>query len=261
MKKHILKLVITSIVVLGALAFYFLQTVKPKTWPDALTEYLGGPPEMSKVDPAKSLEGQTRTLELAGRTFDVPIMYIDSRPDPGVHQTGLLLKVIWPEMRSLFHIHDRAEYQRIVEERTFGSILIEPAAARPSLDEQDSNARRLVDREDALPSEHALEKYLWFKKRPDALVPTDEVYLLKDAGQRIVTRIECDPDKLGYLPQCKHKFVDGGLVYQLRYNKAQFLSAWREQQSRAIEFLRRMEKTNEPMIQGEPNANIKPNSN
>ena len=72
-------------------------------------------------------------FELAGRTFEIPIMYIDGRPKPGEYQESMLLEVIWPEMRSIWELKDRTEYNRIKrEEHRIGWISSNPVSLRPS---------------------------------------------------------------------------------------------------------------------------------
>lgn len=46
-----------------------------------------GPPASQSVDEGKPLRSQVARVELGGRVFEIPLMYIDSRKEPGgVHR-------------------------------------------------------------------------------------------------------------------------------------------------------------------------------
>lgn len=94
-------------------------------------------PESAKVDMSKPLHDQKRRIELAGMTFDVPLIYIDARLDPGLQQKGLLLEVIWPEMTTIYELSNKEEYEKVWrDERKLGWIMLEPQSVRLKLDEQ-----------------------------------------------------------------------------------------------------------------------------
>lgn len=215
---------------------------KPRTW----AEISRTPPEHMKVDESKPLRAQTRTFDLAGRIFEIPLMYIDGRPKPGLHQDSMLLEVIWPEMRSVHELADRAEYERVwkVEHRR-GWILLHPAANKPSLDEQTANRRLGLTKEEYAGQEKGLEKFLWYHGTPEAPELWAELYFEKDSAGNIVTRIECSRSRSAKFPGCDHKFVDGGLLYDISYNKAALFSEWREQRQRAIDFMNSLEQKNQ----------------
>lgn len=205
--------------------------------PSSLQGFLG-PPEMSKVDPDKPLVDQTRVVELAGRYFRVPLMYIDGRPVPGEHQESMLLEVIWPEMRSLWELKDRSEYEKIrKDEHRVGWILLHPEQSRPSLREQNENGERYLTRIEPAASFDGLTKKLWYRGPKANPRLWAEVYIEQDSNGKLKSFIRCTRASSARFPSCAHKFVDGGLLYEISYNEDQFLRSWREQRERAIKFV------------------------
>src|SRR5690348_9887125 len=80
------------------------------------------PPEYSKVDQSKPVDAQTRTIALGGRTFQIPLKYIEVLNMRDAEQPGLLLKVIWPDMTSLFDLNNRQEYEQLRHAHRIGNI-------------------------------------------------------------------------------------------------------------------------------------------
>jgi len=211
------------------------------------------PPASVWVDEDKPLHEQTAIAQIGGRKFQIPLMYIENKkPLNGVFKEDILLEVVWPEIKSIYELKDRAEYDRITrKEHKRGWILMESASLRPSLDAQIENRRKYLAKEESAGSFEGLEKYLWFNPSPQGPQLHDEVYLEKDASGHILTRIECHPDAMGKFPQCQQKFIDNGVIFELIYNKRAFLVEWREQRERAVQFLRSMEiVANNPNSEG-----------
>lgn len=234
-KKAILIFLVLVAVLSGGVLFFSYQRVsQPKTW----AEISKIPPEHMKVDERKPLREQTRTIEFAGRMFKIPIMYLDTPLDKGVKQNGLLLEVIWPEMRSIYELKDRAEYERIwkVEKRR-GWILLEPAAVRPTLDVQVSNMQNSMTKFESAGHFDGLEKYLWYRGTAQSPELQHEVYLKRNEKGNIIVYIDCSRGPNARFPTCGHKFINNGLIYDISYNEAVFLSDWREQQRRAMDFM------------------------
>ena len=231
--KIFLALALSALLLVVVAGGFLRSAAQPKTWKDILPK-----PEHTKVDERKPLREQTRLFEIAGRTFEIPIMYIDGRPKSGIKQDSMLLEVIWPEMRSTYELKDKTEYDRIrKEEHRLGWILLEPAAIRPSLDIQVANLRHFLAREDFVGSVEALEKHIWYHGTPTGPEPWSEVYLKRNDKNLITDFIECSRSKSARFPNCEHKFISGGLIYQAIYNESAFFPQWQQQKQRAIEFM------------------------
>ncbi len=212
------------------------------------------PPESTKLDLKKPLREQTRTIEIAGRTFEIPIMYFDTRVGPGKKKDSILLEVIWPEMQSTYELGSKAEYDRIWrDEHRLGWILLHPASMRPPLDEQTANRRRGLTKEEYIGIEAGLEKYLWYHGLPEDPELWAELYFERNENGQIITRIECRTGPGVVVPSCSHKFINEGFIYQISYNRMPFFPEWRQQQQRAIDFMRSLEilSGNKPSPTGE----------
>ena len=234
-RRVMLSFLVLAIILLSvSLLFAYQKILEPKSW----AELSKIPPEHMKVDESKPLREQARVIEFAGRMFEIPIMYLDTPLDKGVKQDGLLLEVIWPDMRSIYELKDRAEYERIwrVEKRR-GWILLEPAAVRPTLDVQVGNMKDSLIKFESAGNFEGLEKYLWYRGTVTSPALRYEVYLEKGRDGYIVTYINCSRAPSAKFPTCGHKFIHKGIIYDLSYNEAVFLSDWREQQRRAIDFM------------------------
>jgi hypothetical protein len=238
MKRAIVKsLLISTLAAICLAGASILLTQGSRENPRTLQEFLG-PPEMSKVDPDKPLHEQTRIFELAGRRFEIPLMYIDGRPEPGEHQESMLLEVIWPEMRSIWELDDRAEYERLrKEEHRIGWILLHSSAARPPISTQVESRKRNIKKIGRIEGPDGLEGYLWYRGTSDQPEPWYEIYLELDSNEQILSVIDCSPPNRGPHPICEHKFIDNGLIYEITYNKVTYLQDWRNQQNSAIAFI------------------------
>ncbi|MDR4468491.1 MAG: hypothetical protein MRJ68_09360 [Nitrospira sp.] len=237
------KIGIASIVLILAFVGGMMLSVRgPLTWPQALEQY-GGPSAYKSLDFNKPLAEQTGTVEIAGRRFEIPKMYIESTQTPDdVYMDSILLTVVWPEMISLFDLKTKDNYRKVVrEERRSGGILLEAQSDRPSLDKQIANLRRSLTKEEFIGKEDGLELYLHYhgpKERPELWM---ERYLERDKDGHLLSYNECRAGQFVIFPVCSHKFIDGGLIYKISYNKKRFFPEWREQRRRAIDFIDSLE--------------------
>jgi hypothetical protein len=191
-----------------------------------------------KVDESKPLREQTRRIEIAGRKFDIPIMYMNGHPEKGEHQESLLLGVIWPDMKSIYELQNRDEYKKVTfEEKRRGDILLEPVANRPSFDVQISNREKNLTKLEYAGLEHGLKKYRHYhgtKEKPELW---DEVYIQKDHSQHIIRFISCSAYKEAVTSVCVHKFINKNLIFDISYNKKNFFKDWKKQADRAVHFI------------------------
>lgn len=239
-RRNILLILVVVASFLAIAAGALRSSSQPTTWKDVLPQ-----PEHTKVDERKPLHEQTRIVELAGRTFEIPVMYFDTALDPGVKQDALLLEVIWPEMRSTYELKDKAEYDRIRKtEHRLGWILLHPSSARPPLNVQLGNMQNFVANVEYMGKSNGVERQFWYVGTPQGIKRQHEVFIEHDQSGTVISYIDCDSDERGLYPRCSHKFVDGGIMYEISYNKATFLEQWREHRNRAIGFMHKYEISN-----------------
>lgn len=236
-KKKLWVVAIGSVLVVLAGGLYFYENMDKYLWPNLI------PPEYSKVDMDKPLRGQTRIVEVAGRTFEIPLMYVDARLDRGkVQKDGILFVYMLPDFKSKLEFRSREEYDKAFQGGGFGQTLIQPEAIRPSFNVSIASLRRGIKKEEPAGTFDGLEVYKWYHQRKEKLVFYYEMYLEKDKNGNIISFIQCSTKEKGAItPGCSHRFRDKGLLYKVSYRKKNYLSSWREQQRAAIEFIDRFE--------------------
>jgi len=239
--KILISLFAVCIVLMGA-ATYFWLNIEKYVYPTLI------PPPSYWVDEDKPLREQTRDVEIAGKHLRIPLMYFNSRPDPGLRQDALLLRVIWPDMRALHELKDRAEYERIwKQERRLGNILLELPNKKTPFNKLKAITEDSLTKFERLPNAYGLEAWLYYRGQAISPEPWEEAYVERDAHGDIVTFIFCaakddfraHPVRL--YPTCSHRFFDDGIYYKISYNKEAFFADWKKQQQRAIAFVRAFE--------------------
>jgi hypothetical protein len=200
-------------------------------------------PEYAKVDQTKPVDAQTRLIEIGGRTFKIPLKYIEVLDDRGTHQRGVLLKVIWPDMKSLFDLKDRQEYDQLWAEHRFGNINLSAASSHPPISQMMENRRHWAKKFPFVQVVNGLEEYTLYQ--PDGVTPFKAVYLEKDSSGIVISFIDCSQFPLKgftkYYPVCEQQFVEGGLLYVISYNQEDYFVDWPKQRQRTIDFVNSFE--------------------
>lgn len=209
-----------------------------RPWSEVLEEYVGEPAYKS-IDPEKPLDEQTSVFEIAGRTFEMPTVYIQTHLGDRRQIDGLNLLYVLPDYRSRAEFIDRRAYEQAREEQRFAHMLIQAGSRRPSLDRMVANRRHHMPRIDSAQSIWGLTAEHWYRPQGEKLAVTQEHYFERDADGHIVNWIECSTKENPSVrfPGCNHRFRDKGLLYNIYYNQANYLEWWREQRSLAIEFI------------------------
>jgi hypothetical protein len=204
---------------------------------------LAGEPEHRKLDSNKPLHSQTKTFELAGRFFEIPIMYIDGFPKKGVAQQSMLFEVVLPLMNSRYELADREAYEKVRTDRRISWILIEPSDRRISLDRTMARISGNIPKIEQSGEVNGLVYEKWYRNSPDGLYHQKDIFLEYAEDGSIVSFLECHPeDRPGNrFPICSHKFINGGLLYKLSYNKKNYFKDWRVWREKAISWLHRYE--------------------
>lgn len=234
-KKYLLFMLVIISVLLGVAAF-LLKPAKHLTWPEALESYVGEPAYKS-VDPNKPLHEQTSIFEIAGRTFEMPTVYIQSNLGGKRVLDGINLLYVLPGYTSRADFANRQEYEVTRKAKHFGHMLIEPEASRPSFDIMVANMHHSVTKVEAAGVFDGLEREHWYRQSGEELEFTSEVFLEKDGTGHVVSWIECATEDSAVTPGCSHRFRDKHLLYKIYYNKANYLDNWRQQRAAAIAFI------------------------
>jgi hypothetical protein len=196
-------------------------------------------PAYMGVDESKPLKDQVRRITMGGRTFDIPIMYVDSQFDDGLEQSGLNFRIILPDFTSIHDFKDRAEYESARKAHRFAYLSIRPSTARASIQKM---VQIRIDNEELtkfMGVEHGLEHYIDFDSKKHEGIKWDDTLLEKDKNKKVLSFLGCKPDtdRTDLFPNCNHYFVDKGIYYEINYNKKEHLKDWRKLRTQAIEFL------------------------
>jgi hypothetical protein len=213
---------------------------QPRTWPEVLEEHYG-PPAYKTVDPDKPLYEQTRIVSIAGRRFNVPLIYVDAALDPGEEQDGLLLIYVLPSYKSRADFANRQEYEQARQAGHFGHMLIEPEAVRPSFEEMVANRRHRIPKIVTAGVFEGLEVERWYRPDGGKLEHVSDVYIERDSSGRIVSWIDCSTEDSAVVPHCSHRFRDKALLYKVDYNKANYLQTWKVQRASAVQYINSFE--------------------
>ena len=251
--------IFSIVIIAGGLLSVFVslakRTIHPSpTWSEALEQYVGKPAYKS-VDPNKPWQDQKNIVEIAGRTFEIPTVYIDSNLGGKREQPeGIILIYVLPEFTSRVDFQDRQKYNAAFKQQRFAHMLIEPKSARPSLSIQVENLRKnMLAKETFIGKSDGLEKFLWYLGSPSGPKLWAETYLEKNTKGEIVSFIQCSSTEQISVrfPGCSHKFMDKGFIYDLYYNQKNYFPTWREQRRKAVEFINNFEIKPEPSINKE----------
>lgn len=260
LKARILSYVTIAITVLGASCLISWghrdqnlangEQETPSTWPEALEQYVRKPAYKS-VDPNKPLEQQISAFEMAGRSFAIPTVYIQSNINRKQILDGLNLLYVLPDFTSRADFADRQEYEEARTARRFGHMLLEPGAKRIPLDKMVSNMRRSFDKVESAGTFDGLAVEKWYRSKKGKEIFHYEVYLERGDNGRLISWIDCRTKESATFPGCSHYFRDKKLHYKIYYNKENYLKGWREQRKLAISFIDSFEIQQEPTSKSE----------
>ena len=208
----------------------------PQLWKEALRgEY--GAPEYESIDKNKPLKEQTVTFEMAGRTFKMPKVYIQSNLGGKRKITGINLVYVMPDFTSMGDFKNREEYMKSFNARDHSHMLLQDKAITTPIKQIIMNKEkggRLTKYEG---NHFGLEKYIDFDDPRHLNIKYDDTYIEKDENGEVISFISCSPDEEVIYPGCRHIFTDKGLRYSIYFNKAKYLPTWREHRKKAIEFI------------------------
>jgi hypothetical protein len=197
------------------------------------------PPDAYWVDMDQPLRSQVRTVSIAGVRMAIPQMYIESKLSLKEERDSILLKVIWPEMKSVLELKNREEYEKMWRvERKSGQILLENRQKKTPFDQLLINMRKDLTKEEHVGKKYGLDVYIFQHGDKEPYISRKEIYLERNHSGHIETFILCSiKDKFRVTPVCQEKFFVGSLYFSISYNKENFLPEWRQQKQRAVEFI------------------------
>lgn len=202
-------------------------------------------PEYMKVDERKPLKDQTRLVEIGGRRFNVPLMYIDGGLDEGVVQRGMNLICFLPDCRSLWELKNREEYLKEFDRGHAVYMLIIAQSTMPPIEISATNILNGYSKKEYVGKVDGLEKYNGYFLNNGNLELYDEFYLEKSKDNKVIGFVDCSPQSRVPNPGCNHHFIDKSLRYDIHYNTKNYFSQWQEQKQKAIKFIDSFEAKSE----------------
>lgn len=215
---------------------FYVEDRTPKTWPKALREKLGAP-EYETVDKTKPLDEQVAIVEIGGRTFAIPKVYIQTNLRGRRKVTGLNLVYVMPDFTSNADFKNKEEYREAFNNRRMAHMLIKDLPTVTPIMEIVKNKEKHGHLTRFEGIEYGLEKHIDFNDPRHLNIKFDDVYLEKDESGQVVSFIECSPHGEVRFPGCSPDFDDKGLRYSIYFNKAKYFSTWRDHRRKAIAFI------------------------
>jgi uncharacterized protein YxeA len=236
MKKTILTLV--ALVIIGCSGYYAWWSQQPTTLYEIMT---GHKPEYMTIERDVPWREQTRDLKIGDLYLRVPKAYIDAHLESGLVQDGLLLEFMWPDFRPDADFATYEERKAMFKQRQSGGILILPPPNRTEYNRRREIRHRYLNHYVDAGELYGLHREKQYGKSPDGPVYKYDTYYELDAGDSILSYVECSTEENSRYPSCRHYFKHRKLYMQIYYNKKRYLENWREMRQKAINFIDQFE--------------------
>lgn len=116
------------------------------------------------------------------------------------------------------------------------------AASRPSLDTAANNHIQSWRYSNTSEDVFGLEKYQVKSLESDPADKMDDLLIERNINGSVESYLHCSPPGKDKVPSCRHRFVDGGIIFQIHWNFSE-LKEWRARRDDAIAFIKSFEKT------------------
>ena len=208
-----------------------------------LPEYVGKP-EYKSLDRDVPLDKQSATVQIGGKTLEIPSVYIQTDLRGQSRQDSLNLLYVYPEFTSRVDFENREEYYAADEQERFGHMFIEKSGIKAPLERALELTRNSASKVEDKNNVYGLEHEVWYRQKKGKLLPYYDIYIERDNNNQILSYIDCTPQERGAhieSPGCSHKFFNKGLYYSIYYNKEKYLSSWADIKQAAINFINNFE--------------------
>lgn len=143
------------------------------------------------------------------------------------------------------HPEEREARHQLIRQGRMKGMLLEAARNRPSFDIAVTNLMRGHDFKKEAPI-YGLEKHTHII--PKAVRPEpeykpyhqDDFFIERNADGSVKSYLRCSPPGKDKIPGCRHRFIDKGLLYQIRW-PIRYLPEWDEQRQFTINFIDSLE--------------------
>lgn len=237
MKKFILVAAITLIfTVFGVWLYQFQIMSNTQNLSNPLQEYLGTP-EYESVHQGEPLYEKAAIVQIGSRTFKIPSVYIQSNLRNRIKHTGINLLYVLPDFTARADFKNKEEYEQARVQNRFGHMMIQEPGKKAPFAIAIANRKRGLAKVVEAGEFDGLQKEIWYHINNGAPYPRYEIYIETDSDGQVVSMIECSPDGLHLVPGCNHRFWNNSLYFDIHYSKEKYLSKWRQQRQKAIDFI------------------------
>ena len=199
----------------------------------------------------KKVESDAIRVVIADRVFKVPKGYLDGAPAYGKDNEALVIEYSLPGFEVLPHRSKKKERYALINASRMMGMLLENATSRP---EFTPIVKRQTDKETFVKKEKLFKGLEWYVYNPPpkplsfkgVYSPTiwDDILVDRNKDGTVNSYLQCRAPKEVSSPTCIHRFIDKGLMYQIRWATRE-LPNWKEQQQTAIAFIDSMERNKE----------------
>ncbi len=202
-----------------------------------------GTPEYKKVKMNKPLETQVRRVIIGSRTFYIPMEYLQSDLDKGDISEGVNLIYVLSDYTPISNFLSEEAYENAFHDGKIGHMLIQLEGEKVSIPQMIEN-RKNNEMMTKYEGEHyGLHKYIDYDSLLHNNIHYDDAYIELDEEGKAFSFITCPSSKKNVpFPGCTHHFSDRNIRYKIYYKKEKFLSLWKEQKRKAIDFINSFEK-------------------
>ncbi len=231
--------VVLVLIAAAALWLHGRSITVPVVASDVLLEAQLGEPAYRSIHPDIPFDEQVSEFEIAGRTFVMPTVYIQTNLADEQKLDGINLLYVLPDFTSRGDFSNKAAYEDAFNARRFAHMLIEPSSVRPSFNEILNNRRRNLPKIERPVDAYQLKVENWYRPDRGDLVLRYRIYIEENAEGDVESFIECHMSSK--FPGCSHWFRDKGLLYKTYFNMENYLGSWEELRAEAINFIDQFE--------------------
>lgn len=182
-------------------------------------------------------------VQIADRNFKIHKGYFDGGPHSGRDTESIVIEYSLPGFEILpAHPQFRAERQQLINEGRMKGMLLENKNNKPPFDPvvKSHMSRADFKKEDELV--FGLEKFVHQVPEPAspehiyAPYVQDDFFIERNKDGSVKSYLRCSPPGKDKIPGCRHRFIDNGLLYNIRW-RIQELPNWDKQRDADIAFI------------------------
>jgi len=193
------------------------------------------PSEYNSLKNSGDIYSKIRIVTTAGRTFKIPVAYIDYVGDRSKGDEGIILDYVLPDFKSELEF-SRDEQNELLRIGNMAGMLVDAETKFAPLDRYvELQRRNIVDYEGIF---YGLHKYTAPLRIPKYGSPWrhDDTYIERDLDGTVLSLVECSIPEQVIVHRCRSSFNDKGLRYKISFPFRE-LPNWKAHQQAASNFI------------------------